>query len=132
MERPEAVARAVAKWVLTSLDDHAADDHEVLVATRGQELIGLVTVAERRHFTGEIDAYVGELVVSEDHERRGVGTLLIQAAEDWRRRGRRYLTLETGAANRQGRAFYGQRGYREEDVRLTKALNRSPPVTNGH
>jgi ribosomal protein S18 acetylase RimI-like enzyme len=122
-----AVRRAVAGWVRASLDNHDADGREVLVAVVGGELAGLVTVAERRHFTGELDAYVGELVVHAGHERRGVGQQLMHAAEEWaRRRGLRYLTLETGAANAAARAFYARCGYREEDVRLTKALGRSP------
>jgi hypothetical protein len=33
-----------------------------------------------------------------------------------------YLTLETGAANHGGRAFYAALGYLEEDVRLTKKI----------
>ena len=96
------------------------------VAQAGEEVVGLVTAAERRHFTGEVDAYVGELVVDVDHERRGVGTLLLNAVEEWaRRRGLRHLTLETGAGNAPARAFYARSGYREEDVRLTKGLDQS-------
>ena len=120
----EAVSRAVTGWIEASLDTAGADNCEVLVAHVGEDVVGLVTVTERRHFTGEIDAYVGELVVQAAFERRGVGTLLMDAAEEWaRRRGLRHLTLETGAANEAARAFYGRRGYREEDVRLTKALD---------
>ncbi|WP_170153813.1 GNAT family N-acetyltransferase [Actinoplanes italicus] len=118
-----AVRGAVIGWIASSLDNAAADGRDVFVASAGGEVVGLVTVAERTHFTGEVDAYVGELVVHAAHERHGVGTLLMNAAEDWaRRRGLRHVTLETGAANRVARAFYGSRGYREEDVRLTKAL----------
>jgi len=76
-----------------------------------------------QRLTGEIDAYVGELAVDAGHERQGVGTLLMDAAEDWaRRRGLRHVTLETGAANGPARTFYAGRGYLDEDVRLTKAL----------
>jgi len=122
----EAVRRAVAGWVEGSLDNAGAPDRAVWVAQAGEEVVGLVTAAERRHFTGEVDAYVGELVVDVDHERRGVGTLLLNAVEEWaRRRGLRHLTLETGAANALARAFYARSGYREEDVRLTKGLDQS-------
>ena len=37
-------------------------------------------------------------------------------------RGREFLALETGAANQTARAFYAQRGYRDEDIRLTMAV----------
>ncbi|MFC3738281.1 GNAT family N-acetyltransferase [Paractinoplanes deccanensis] len=123
----EAVRRAVAGWIDESLANADAEDREVLVAQVGEEVVGVVTVAQRRHFTGEVDAYVGELVVRAEHERRGVGSLLMHAAEAWARgRGLRHLTLETGAANAPARAFYARRGYQEEDVRLTKALGCPP------
>jgi GNAT superfamily N-acetyltransferase len=119
-----AVRKAVTGWIESSLANADADGREVFVAHAGEDVIGLVTVCERPHFTGEVDAYVGELVVHANHERRGVGTLLMEAAEAWaRRRGLRHITLETGAANGTARAFYSRCGYREEDVRLTKRLD---------
>jgi len=93
---PDAVRATVVGWVRDSLDSCTAEDREVFVAVDAARLVGVVTVGQRQHFTGETDAYVGELVVAEGMERRGVGTLLMQAAEEWgRRRGLQYLTLET-------------------------------------
>jgi len=121
---PDAVRATVVGWVRDSLDSCTAEDREVFVAVDAARLVGVVTVGQRQHFTGETDAYVGELVVAEGMERRGVGTLLMQAAEEWgRRRGLQYLTLETGAANSPAKAFYSSLGYQEEDVRLTKELD---------
>ncbi|MEV4351321.1 GNAT family N-acetyltransferase [Actinoplanes sp. NPDC049596] len=115
---PDAVREAVTGWVRDSVDRG-----EVLVAERDGRVDGLVTLGLRRHFTGDTDAYVGELVVDAAAERRGLGTLLVRAAEQWaRERGLTRLTLETGAANTTARAFYAALGYREEDVRLTKSL----------
>jgi GNAT superfamily N-acetyltransferase len=69
-------------------------------------------------------------VVASGLERRGIATQLMDAAEAWAaRRGPAFLTLETGAANQPARAFYAQRGYRDEDVRLTKAVT---PADNAH
>lgn len=117
----EAVMRAVEGWLRDALADPAVD---VLVAVGDEhEVLGVVSVSTRPHFTGEVDAYVGELVVAEGHERRGVGRRLMGAAETWaveRRHVR--LTLETGAANTVARAFYTSLGYTEEDVRLTRTL----------
>ena len=121
---PDAVREAVTGWVRGSLDGAGSDDRAVIVADVAGQLVGLVTVGERRHFTGEVDAYVGELIVAAEAERRGVGTRLMAAAEEWgRRRGLRHLTLETGSANRIARAFYASLGYRDEDVRLTKDIS---------
>jgi ribosomal protein S18 acetylase RimI-like enzyme len=120
-----AVLEAVHGWVSSSLDIAGQAGHAVYVAVAGGRVGGVVTVAERAHFTGQVDAYVGELVVASWLERRGVASLLMDAAESWAaRRGLAFLTLETGAANRPARAFYAERGYQEEDVRLTKAVTR--------
>jgi ribosomal protein S18 acetylase RimI-like enzyme len=128
---PEAVRDAVTEWVCDSLDGAGTDDRGVLVAISNDSLVGIVTVAQRQHFTGEVDAYVGELVVAAGYERRGIGTLLMQAAETWSRdRGYRRVTLETGAANQSARAFYAALGYLEEEVRLTKTIPPTPAVAD--
>lgn len=120
----EAVGKAATGWIESSLANADTEGREVFVAHAGGKVVGLITVSERLHFAGETDAYVGELVVQATHERRGVGTLLLHAAEAWaRRRGLRHITLETGAANGTARAFYSRCGYQEEDVRLTKRLD---------
>jgi len=120
---PQAVLRAVCGWVESSLGTASESGHAVYVAVADGRLAGVVTVAERAHFTGQVDAYVGELAVASGLERRGIATQLMDAAEAWAaRRGLAFLTLETGAANRPARAFYGRRGYQEEDIRLTKAI----------
>ncbi len=93
------------------------------VAIVDGKIAGLVTVAERKHFTGQLDGYVGELVTAPGLERRGIGRQLMAAAEQWATdRGLACLTLETGAANQAARAFYAALGYADEDVRLTKRL----------
>jgi ribosomal protein S18 acetylase RimI-like enzyme len=89
----------------------------------GDQVVGVVHAAEREHFTGQVDAYVGELVTAPGRERRGIGRALTAAAEAWgAARGLAYLTLRTGAANEKARAFYAALGYLEEDVRLTKRI----------
>ncbi|MFG1924634.1 GNAT family N-acetyltransferase [Cryptosporangium sp. NPDC048952] len=118
---PAAVSSAVAGWIEESLDRSGDADRAVHVAVAADEILGVVTTAHRRHFTGEVDGYVGELVVKADCERRGIGTLLMRAAEQWARdQGLPRLTLETGAANDAARALYSRGGYHEEDIRLTK------------
>ncbi|MEU7893959.1 GNAT family N-acetyltransferase [Nonomuraea sp. NPDC049152] len=85
----DAVAVAVRGWVTGSLEESDSDDHGVLVAVRQGCVAGFVTVTTRRHFTGQVDAYIGELVVSAEVEGMGVGRALVDAAESWARgRGR--------------------------------------------
>jgi len=121
---PAAVRAAVTEWVRGSLESAGEPERTVLVAVDGDTVVGLVTVAQRRHFTGDVDAYIGELAVAEAAQRRGIGRELVRAAERWAHsRGYRRITLDTGAANHGARAFYAALGYAEEDVRLTRPVS---------
>jgi ribosomal protein S18 acetylase RimI-like enzyme len=89
-------------------------------------VVGVLSIRPTRHFTGEHDGYIGELVVAPHAERRGVGRSLIDTAEAWARdRGLAHLTLHTGAYNASARAFYAALGFAEEEVRLTRPV---PPA----
>jgi GNAT superfamily N-acetyltransferase len=120
---PAAVLTAVRGWISSSADTAAREDHAVYVALIGNQIAGFVTVMPRKHFTGQLDAYVGELVTAPGLERRGVARQLMAAAQRWAvDRGLAFLTLETGAANHGARSFYAALGFREEDVKLTRDL----------
>jgi ribosomal protein S18 acetylase RimI-like enzyme len=120
---PGAVLIAAQGWVRDSVNAHGREGHAVYVATDGDAIVGVVTVSERAHFTGQVDAYVGELAVRAGMERRGIATRLMAAAESWAaNRGLSFITLETGTANEVARSFYAALGYQEEDIRLTKAV----------
>lgn len=120
---PEASLSAVQEWIAAAADNAGEPDHGAYVAVDGEEVVGIVSVTQRTHWTGQADAYVGELITAAGHERRGIGRRLMAAAEAWgAQRGLSFLTLETGAANHAARAFYAALGYREEEVRLTKPI----------
>jgi GNAT superfamily N-acetyltransferase len=121
---PDAVRLAVIGWVRESLGDLSDPDSGVFVAERDGEVVGFVCVSERSHFTGEIDTFVGELVVSRAAEGGGVGRALVAAAEDWgRARGRKRVVVDTGAANMPARKFYAALGFEEEDVTVSRAID---------
>ncbi len=85
---------------------------------------GVISVSRSRHFSGEEDAYIGELAVAQNVDRGGVGSRLVTAARPWaKERGLRCLTLHTGAANATARTFYEALGFRDEDVRLTLVVD---------
>lgn len=82
-----------------------------------------MSVGTREHFTGDLDAYIGELAVAPWAEGGGAGRALLHAAERWARdNGYARITLETSAANLRARHFYYRGGYLDEAVRLTKEL----------
>jgi len=86
---PQEVRRAVIDWVGESLADLSDADRAAFVAERDGEVVGFVCASERSHFTGEVDTYIGELVVARSAEGSGVGRALVGVAEDWgRARGR--------------------------------------------
>ena len=121
---PEKVRRAVVGWVSDSLADLADPNSAAFVAEQRGEVMGFVCVSERAHFTGQVDTYIGELVVAKDAEGSGLGRALVDAAEDWgRARGRTRVVVDTGAANAPARRFYAALGYGEEDITLSRAID---------
>ena len=122
------------RWLEGSLDDAAKGTGAVFVAVDERAatgpapsatggIVGVLSVHPARHFTGEHDGYIGELVVAPHAERRGIGRSLIDTAEAWARdRGLAHLTLHTGAYNASARAFYAALGFAEEEVRLTRPV----------
>lgn len=125
----DAVIAAARTWFDASIDKALAGDAAVFVAAddASSRVVGAVSVSRNRHFTGDEDAYIGELAVAADIARSGVGRRLMQAAVIWaRQQGLRHVTLHTGAANAGARAFYGALGFQDEDVRLTLRLEQEP------
>jgi ribosomal protein S18 acetylase RimI-like enzyme len=119
----QAAVLAARQWLAGSFAAAAGQDATVLVAVDTATIVGVVTIREQRHFTGEVDGYIGELAVASCAARRGIGQALIAAADTWAQgRGLRHLTLHTGMANIPARHFYATLGFREEDIRLTRPL----------
>ena len=121
---PGGVAAAVASWVADACRARTDPGHALLVACDGDgALLGFAGVSVRRHFSGDREGHLGELVVAPDARRLGVASRLVRAAERWALdQGLDRLTLETGAANAPARALYARLGYVEEEVTLTRAL----------
>ncbi|NJP94514.1 GNAT family N-acetyltransferase [Nonomuraea sp. FMUSA5-5] len=136
---PEAVVEAARQWLAGYFVPERKQPGAVFVAvTAAQardgevsggefsdgEVVGVVSVNTHRHFTGPMEAYVGELAVAPHAVRMGLGRRLLSAAEDWARgQGVRHLTLETAAGNTTARRFYTAMGYGEEAVRFTRVLD---------
>ena len=113
----------VEEWLTESINQHNQKTM-VLIAEDEQGLpLGFATVSHSTHFTGQRQAYIGELATSEAVEGRGVGSALVEACEQWaREQGYTIITLTTGAGNTRALRFYDHLGFRKEDITLTKLL----------
>jgi ribosomal protein S18 acetylase RimI-like enzyme len=110
-------------WITESIEQHGKKSVVFVAEDEHGERLGFATVSHSIHFTGESQAYIGELATNETAEGRGVGKALTQACEQWARdQGYRFLSLATGAANEQALGFYRHMGYLDEDVTLVKLL----------
>jgi GNAT superfamily N-acetyltransferase len=114
---------AVQGWLAGSIAKHPGETMVFIAEDDGGERLGFATVTHARHFTGERQASIGELAISERAEGRGVGAALVQACARWaREQGYRTLALATGAANDRALGFYRHLGFRDEDITLVKLL----------
>ncbi|WP_427891292.1 N-acetyltransferase family protein [Kribbella sp. GL6] len=119
----EGVLAAVTGWVVEALARSTEPGRIVLVA-EDDGIVGFVSGEQRTHWAGDRELYVGELVVAPGHEGQGVGRALMESAAEYAKlQGLKAVTLDTGAANSNARAFYGRLGFAEEDVKLTKTLS---------
>lgn len=120
---PQKMIVTAQSWITGSIEGHGKKTMIFVAENEQGERLGFATVSHSTHFTGENQAYIGELATSEAAERRGVGKALALACEQWaREQGYRILSLATGAANEQALAFYRHMGYLDEDVTLVKLL----------
>lgn len=89
----------------------------------GQRLGLLYANTSTDYFTGEPHGHISDLIVAQPAEGRGIGMILLQAAESWARsRGYRVLTLNVFPANTRALGLYERSGYEAEGIRLRKAL----------
>ena len=118
----DAWLKTVQSWVSNSIASHGEQTH-VFVAEDENGLCGFATVSHHKHFSGQKQANIGELVTAAESEGKGVGQALLAACEDWAR-SKNYdlLTLSTGAANGRALKFYNNAGFVSEDICLTKQL----------
>jgi GNAT superfamily N-acetyltransferase len=120
---PQKMIVTAQGWISESIEQHGTKTMVFVAEGTDGERLGFATVSHSTHFTGESQAYIGELVTVEAAEGRGVGKALAQACEQWaRERGYRILSLATGAANERALGFYRHMDYQDEDVTLIKLL----------
>jgi len=95
----------------------------VLVAEGGQgDVVGVVTVHlfQTMHASEPV-AWLTTLVVDEKARGRGIGSALVERAEDWAiQHGARRMSLTSAPHRTHAHDFYKTRDYKHTGVRLTK------------
>jgi GNAT superfamily N-acetyltransferase len=120
---PQKMIVTAQSWIQESIEQHGTKARVLVAEDEHGVRLGFATVSHSNHFTGDGQAYIGELATAEAAEGRGVGKALAQTCEQWaREQGYRILSLTTGAANERALAFYRHMGYQDEDVTLVKLL----------
>lgn len=113
----------VQEWLTESIQQHGQKTMVWIAENEEGERVGFASVSHSTHFTGQPQAYIGELAAAESAEGHGVGSALLNACEQWaREQGYTILALSTGAANARALRFYKHRGFQDEDVTLTKLI----------
>ena len=115
--------KTVEEWLTESLNQHHQNTLVPIAEDEQGERLGFATVSHNTHFTGQRQAYIGEIATRAEAEGHGVGSVLVAACEQWaREQGYTLLTLTTGAGNTRALRFYEHLGFQHEDVTLTKRL----------
>jgi ribosomal protein S18 acetylase RimI-like enzyme len=85
----------------------------------------------RKHWSGDLDGYIGELVVSHEAEGAGIGSDLIRAAIEWSREQELdRVSVDTGAANTRARDLYRKLGFSEESITFSIATDQDSTSTD--
>lgn len=106
-------------------------DQAVFVAEQGAQVVGLCHVHGVRLLASDGYAEVGALVVAATHQRRGVGSALLQRALAWAGvAGYARLRLRSGLHRDGAHRFYGAQGFSQS--RASYAFERvTVPIASG-
>jgi GNAT superfamily N-acetyltransferase len=126
--RSEAELIAGDRRALEGWFDRPQPEEAMLVAELEGQLAGcafLVTLLD--YFNGRPHAHLSVLAVVKHAESKGVGSALLDAAEQWaRQRGSDRLTLSALVTNTRARGLYERRGFSGEFIRYVLPLRQTP------
>ena len=89
-------------------------EDRILMAVERDQLLGFAHLRITRDLTADEAAEVVSIVVRKNQRRRGIGRMLVTAAETWARQsGRARLLLRTDVVRTAAHAFYLALGYQE-------------------
>ena len=122
--KEDTVQKFQDSYILDMLAETAVQNI-TLIAEENSLALGFIHT--RKHtdeMSGEVCGTVPLLAVAETAQGRGVGKLLMEAAEDWTKtQGWRLLHLEVFAANGPAQGFYQKLGFVPETIHMIKPLD---------
>ena len=124
---PQDIADADARAMIAAAVSGDPDD-EVLIAERGDEVVGCLHVLAVNDFFGLRHGHVSVIATTEAAEGSGVARMLMEHAERWTAgRGLPLLTLNMFAGNARARRFYEKGGFTVEMVKYAKEIKSQTP-----
>jgi GNAT superfamily N-acetyltransferase len=125
----DGLAQQLEKWLLSITSEDAC----ALVAEKDGQVVGFITAAVERPVEnagqlqrdlGRVRVVIDALVVRDAHRRQGIGTRLMEAAEEWARgRGAVIALLDTYVGSPLSVPFYERRmGYSRRALRFRKEI----------
>jgi [ribosomal protein S18]-alanine N-acetyltransferase len=101
------------RWSAAMFWNDLANGHHYVVATEGAEPIGYAGVS-----VGDGEAWVQNLAVRKDRQRRGIGRALLEALlAEAQRRGSSTVLLEVAVDNRAAQRLYAAYGFEPVGIR---------------
>lgn len=128
---PAAIARYLGQHA-TGERAYPADTELFIAVDAAGQQVGLIAIRpDREHFSGEPQAYIELLAVTEAAEGAGVGRALLAHAERWASaRGLDQITLDVFATNTGAIAFYQQAGFQPDTIRMGRSLRADATALN--
>ncbi len=121
---PENIGDTSDFW----FDHLPTEDQLFLVAENAEGIVGFITakISENHaipYFTADKICRIGTIAVSENQQRKGTGSKLMKAAEDWaRQRDAKQIHLTVMNFNQGALAFYEHSGYGLLSKTMAKSL----------
>jgi GNAT superfamily N-acetyltransferase len=127
LEADRVEGERVAERNLQELqEEHNQNTGKMFVAEVEEEVVGFINIRfeheSQMYLSSLMDyAYISDLVVLQAHRGRGIGTMLLQGAEDFaRQQGATDLKIQVLARNQQATDVYLRAGFRPYEITLLK------------
>jgi len=106
------------------LDDQPSNSYLFVAEDEDGEQVGFIHLQKTKDFfTHRDNCHVSDIAVAEKHERRGVGTFLLDHAYAWAKEHRcQFVTLAVFPGNEGAREMYAKHGFDTDLVRMARPV----------